>query len=402
MKTIPKPLTLLVSALALFAVSACATPAAQEPAASPPSAAPEAMTTRAPAMEPPPLADFNQQRQSIDEDWDLVHDDFEQWRAGLTMCHPATMTKALSGFAIEFSSVTEATRDLTRTKTTGKFADKLITAAEEEETAFRQLRYRWQPGNVSLFENVETKRNMAAQAQREAKDMALELRATLEKTADPEEIAAFTEAFEAITKDWEEVHAEYEKLGDEADDAEVSDVIDGLKALTKKMEAIADAVDELPSLKGGKEAIRALEKAAQAEVDAFSAAAESSTGEEDKEKEKDKDKEGEDKDEDAAKLPDFKDIDASIKASEKDLEALSDMVDDLSVEDTAAALADITLFELEHDRLMQTWDRFHSDYNDWRADDGGCDRIEVLESLTEFSANVDAVGDSVRLSLIHI
>lgn len=101
-------------------------------------------------------------------------------------------------------------------------------------------------------------------------------------------------------------------------------------------------------------------------------------------------------DEDAAKLPDFKDIDASIKASEKDLEALSDMVDDLSVEDTAAALADITLFELEHDRLMQTWDRFHSDYNDWRADDGGCDRIEVLESLTEFSANVDAVGDSVR------
>ena len=45
---------------------------------------------------------------------------------------------------------------------------------------------------------------------------------------------------------------------------------------------------------------------------------------------------------------------------------------------------------------MQSWDRFHSDYNAWRADDGGCDRLEVLESLTEFSANVDAVGDSVR------
>ena len=45
---------------------------------------------------------------------------------------------------------------------------------------------------------------------------------------------------------------------------------------------------------------------------------------------------------------------------------------------------------------MQSWDRFHSNYNAWRADDGGCDRIEVLEALTEFSANVDAVGDSVR------
>lgn len=157
------------------------------------------------------------------------------------------------------------------------------------------------------------------------------------------------------------------------------------------MEAIAAAVDELPSLKGGKDAIKALEKAAQAEVDAFSAAAESSTGEEEKEE-----TEGEDKDEDTAKLPDFKDIDASVKAGEEALEGLSDVVDDLSVEDTADALNDITLFELEYDRLMQTWDRFHSDYNSWRADDGGCDRIEVLESLTEFSANVDAVGDSVR------
>ncbi len=391
MKTIPKRLTLLVPALALFAMIACTTPAAQEPEASPPSVAPETMTTRTPAMEPPPLADFNEQRQSINEAWDLVHDDFDQWRADLTMCHPTAMTEALSGFAVDFNDVTEATRDLTRTKTTGEFADKLITAAEGEETAFRQLRDRWQPGNVSLFENVEIQRNLASQAQREAKDMALELRATLEETADPEEISAFTEVFEAIVKDWEEVHAEYDKLGDGANDAEVSDVIDGLKALTKKMEAIAAAVDELPSLKGGKDAIKTLEKAAQAEVDAFSAAAESSTGEEEKEE-----KEGEDTDEDAAKLPDFKDIDASIKASEEALEALSDVVDDLSVEDTADALNDITLFELEYDRLMQTWDRFHSDYNSWRADDGGCDRIEVLESLTEFSANVDAVGDSVR------
>ncbi|MDE2788215.1 MAG: hypothetical protein OXL37_16365 [Chloroflexota bacterium] len=391
MKTISTRLVLLVPALALFAMIACTAPAAQEPEPAAPSSAPEAMATRAPAIPPPPLADFSEQRASIDEAWNQVHDDFDRWRADLTMCHPTAMTEALGEFAIEFNSVTEAARGLTRTKTTGEFTNKLITAAEAEETAFRQLRDRWQPGNVSLFENVEQQRNLASQAQRGAKDMALELRAALEETADPEEIAAFTEAFEAITKDWEEVHAEYDKLGDGADDAEVSDVIDGLKALTKKMEAIAAAVDELPSLKGGKDAIKALEKAAQAEVDAFSAAAESSTGEEEKEE-----TEGEDKDEDAAKLPDFKDIDASVKTSEEALEALSDVLDDLSVEDTADALADITLFELEYDRLLQTWDRFHSDYNAWRGDDGGCDRLEVLESLTEFSANVDAVGDSVR------
>ncbi|MCY4557508.1 MAG: hypothetical protein OXF79_14235 [Chloroflexi bacterium] len=378
MKTISKRLILLVPALALFAMIACTAPAAQEPEAAPPSSAPEAMETRGSAMEPPPLADFNEQRQSVDEAWDLVHDDFDQWRANLTMCHPTTMTEALSEFAIEFNDVTEDARDLTRTKTTGEFADKLITAAEDEETAFRQLRDRWQPGNVSLFENVENQRNLAAQAQREAKDMALELRAALEDTADPEVIDEFTGEFETIEQDLEDAHSEYNKLSDGASDDEVAEVVDGLQALAAQVDEIVAAIDELPSLKGGKEAVRALEKAAKAEVDALEAAAEEAG-------------EGDD-----AKLPDFKKIDATVKASEEASENLADVLDDLSVEDTADALADITVFELEYDRLLQSWDRFHSGYNSWRADDGGCDRLEVLESLTEFSSQVDAVGDGVR------
>ena len=378
MKTISKRLILLVPALALFAMIACTAPAAQEPEAAPASPAPEAMETRGAAMEPPPLADFNDQRQSVDEAWDLVHDDFDQWRADLTMCHPTTMTEALSEFAIEFNDVTEDARDLTRTKTTGEFADKLITAAENEETAFRQLRDRWQPGNVSLFENVENQRNLAAQAQREAKDMAIELRATLEETADPEEIEEFASAFAGIEEDWEEANAEYDDLTDGASDDEVSAVVSGLEDLNEKMEAIVEAVDELPSLKSAREATKALESAGKAQADAIGDAIEAAgTG-------------------DDAKVPDFKAADASVKASEEALDSLSDVLDDISVEDTADALADITMFELEYDRLLQSWDRFRSGYNSWRADDGGCDRLEVLESLTEFSTNVDAVGDSVR------
>ena len=385
MKTISKRLILLVPALALFAMIACTAPAAQEPEAAPASPAPEAMETRGSAMEPPPLADFNEQRQGVDEAWDLVHEDFDQWRADLTMCHPTTMTGALSEFAIEFNDVTEDARDLTRTKTTGEFADKLITAAENEETAFRQLRDRWQPGNVSLFENVENQRNLAAQAQREAKDMAIELRAALEDTADPEVIDEFTGEFEAIEQALEDAHSEYNKLSDGADDDEVADVVEDLEGLTKKIEDIAAAVDELPALKGGKDAVRTLEKAVKAEVDAVEAAVEA--GEENL---------AAAAEDEEAKLPDFKKIDAAVKASEEASESLADVLDDLSVEDTADALADITMFELEYDRLLQSWDRFHSGYNSWRADDGGCDRLEVLESLTEFSANVDAVGDSVR------
>ncbi len=383
MKSISKRLILLVPALALFAMIACTAPAAQEPAVSPPSSAPEAMATRTLAVEPPPLADFNEQRQSIDEAWNLVHDDFDQWRADLTVCHPAAMTEALSEFAIEFNDVTEEARDLTRTKTTGEFTNKLITAAEEEETAFRQLRDRWQPGNVSLFENVETQRNMAAQAQREARDQSLALRAQLEEATDPADIEEFEGALEGVESGVEEVHSDYKKLKDDAEDMEASEVNSELKDLTETLESIAADIDELPSLKGSREAVRALEKAVKAEIDAFDSAEAEAPEDEDAEDAK-------------VKLPDFKKIDAAVKDSEGALDKVVDVLHDLAVDDPAEALADLTLFDTEYDRLMQSWDRFHSNYNAWRADDGGCDRLEVLESLTEFSSNVEAVGDSVR------
>lgn len=378
MKTGPKWLILLVPALALFAMVACNAPAAQEPTASAPSAAPETMAPRGSAMEPPPLADFNEQQTPVNEAWDSVHAEFDQWRADLAMCHPTTMTQALSGFAVEFGEVTEEARDLTRTKTTGEFADKLIVAAENEEAAFRQLRDRWQPGNVSLFENVEQQRNMAAQAQREAQDMSIALRATLEEAADPEEIDEFTVGFQSIEEDWEAVNAEYKKVSGGADAEDVAAVVSGLKGVNTSIEEIIDAIDELPSLKPAREATKAVEKAAKAQAEAISAAIdEAGTG-------------------DDAKVPSFEDADASLKASEEALDALSDVLEDLSVEDTADALADITQFDLEYARLIQTWDRFHSGYNDWRADDGGCDRLDVLAALTDFSADVDAVGNGVR------
>ena len=383
MKTISKRLILLVPALALFAMIACTAPATQEPEPAAPTSAPEAMATRAPAISPPPLAEFNEQRQSIDEAWDLVHYDFDRWRADLSMCHPTAMTEALSGFAIEFNGVTAEARGLTRTKTTGEFADKLITAAEEEETAFRQLRDRWQPGNVSLFENVEMQRNVASQAQREARDQSLALRAQLEEATDPADIEEFEGSLEGVESSIGEARSDYKKLKDDAEDMEASEINSELKNLTEAMESIAAEIDDLPSLKGSHEAVRALEKAVKAEIDVFDNA----------EAEEPEDEEDEDAE---VKLPDFKKIDAAVKATDEALDKVVDVLHDLAVDDPAEALADLTLFDIEYDRLMQTWDRFHSGYNAWRADDGGCDRLAVLESLTEFSANVDAVGDSVR------
>lgn len=373
-------LILLASTLALLGLTACTAPTAPETETAAPASAPQAAATRAPAIPPPPLADFNEQRQSVYEAWDLAHDDFDQWRSGLTMCHPAAMTEALSGFAIEFNSVTAAARGLTRTRSAGEFADKLITAAEKEETAFRQLRDRWQPGNVSLFEAVETQRNLAAQAQREARDQSLALRAQLEEATDPADIGEFEGNLEGVESSIGEVRSDYKKLKDDAEDMEASKINSELKDLMEALESIAADIDDLPSLKGSRDAVRALEKAVKAEIDAFDSA---------------EAEEPEDEDEEV-KLPDFKKIDTAVKASDGALDKVVDVLHDLAVDDPAEALAELTLFDTEYDRLLQAWDRFHADYNAWRADDGGCDRLEVLEALTEFSSNVDAVGDSVR------
>ena len=102
---------------------------------------------------------FVKQQQAIDREWDQFHREFDRWRAGLTACHRSSVHEALQDFAAGFASVTKQARDLPRTAVTRELADILISAAEEEEAAFRQLRDRWQPDNLSLFELVEQRRS---------------------------------------------------------------------------------------------------------------------------------------------------------------------------------------------------------------------------------------------------
>ena len=82
---------------------------------------------------------FVRRRQVVDGEWLQIRDDFDQWSAGLTACHPNSMREALNEFATGFSAITERARSLTRAQATGGLADILITAAEEEEKAFWHL-----------------------------------------------------------------------------------------------------------------------------------------------------------------------------------------------------------------------------------------------------------------------
>ena len=152
----------LLGLLLLASLAACSEAADTQPATAPPDPSPGQAVEPLSASDRMAVDAFADQREAIDQEWDQLHQDLDQWRAGLTSCHRSSVHEALQGFAAGFADVTAQAGDLPRTIITRELADILIAAAEEEGAAFRQLRDRWQPDDTALFELVEQRRSDAA------------------------------------------------------------------------------------------------------------------------------------------------------------------------------------------------------------------------------------------------
>ena len=408
---------LTLGLLAALALAGCTQPEPTDSETPPTEAPPVVATPMAPGQEIP-LSDFVSRHDAITEEWDMFHGDFDQWSAGLSSCHPDAMYLALNDFAVSFNAVTVEARDLTRGSSSGELADLLIAAAEEEEAAFRQLRDRWQPNNVSLFENVEQQRMKSSQAQKSAEDRAIELREGFEDTADPEAVAEFQAAFEPIKADWETLHDDYETLQKEADTLGADAVLKGLESHLKGLDAIAEAIDELPELEEAEETVESLKEALEGETEAFETAIKSveaggsdgdaktstdsdsdgeSDGESEAASESQSDGETEGESEEDAKLPDFEPLDAGVEASTKSVKQGDRDIDDLADPDAEKGLAELQVFSTEYDRLMRTWAAFDERYNDWRKNDAGCDRTEVAAELERYSLRISQLARDVRV-----
>ena len=339
--------------------------------------------------------EFTAQQQAIGEEWDLFHQEFDQWRAGLTFCHRSSMQEALQQFAVDFNAVTEQARDLPRTSVNRDLSNMLIAAAESEEAAFRQLRDRWQPNSLSLFETVEQQRSNAARAQKDVEDLALELQEELEKATDPEEVRAMNEfsvAFDLIRGRWEEFHDDYIALLQEADNLGDHLVLARLEQLIRQFGGVSRAISRLPVADAAEGSTETLEKTAEAELAAMTntryalahaierAAAEQSNT-----------PEGDVSSRVAGVL--LEPMDAIITEVEAILREISDTIDDSLDQGAGEHLEEIQVFIGDYERLIERWDAFHQRYNEWRRTEGGCDRSEVLQSLDEFNIRI---GEFVR------
>ena len=130
----------LFLALSLLLLVACNEPDTSPTEILPAEVQPATGATPLPASAQSEINDFVNQQQAIDQQWDQIRVEFDQWRAELTSCHPNSVHEALNDFAVAFNDVTEQARNITRAQSTGELADTLIVAAEAEETALRQLR----------------------------------------------------------------------------------------------------------------------------------------------------------------------------------------------------------------------------------------------------------------------
>ncbi len=386
---------LLLVSLLLAALAACGETAGTPPPAAPPDAPPAATAEPLSAGDRMAMDAFAEQRQAIDKEWDWLHQDFDEWRAGLTSCHRSSVHEALQGFAAGFAEITAQAGDLPRAAATREIADVVIAAAEDEEAAFRRLRDRWQPDDVSLFEQVEQRRADSAGAQRHVEDRTLELRDQLEAAAEPGERAAltrFSDTLDAVGDDWNAFHDDYAGLQEAAVHLDPFAVIAELDLLVVQFDAVVEAVSGL-SAEGATESVaRTLQAAAEAEREALLAVharmQENLTAL----------LEGQ------SPLPHptgpagtpLDEMEEVFEESEDVLEQVGRTVRLLIDDDPEDKLAEVGNFEDRYAALVVKWDAFHERYAGWRRTDGGCDRAAVLESLDGFNLRMGDIGREVR------
>ena len=428
--------------LLLAAMLACSdTGDATSPTSAPATSAAPSIQTAKPltASDRMEMDEFVEQQQVISREWDQFYQEFDDWRAGLTACHSSSAQEALQEFAASFNDVTGQARSLPRASSTRELADILIAAAEEEEAAFRQLRDRWQPGNVSFFELVEQKRSDAARAQKKTEDLALELQEKFEEGYTPEEVEEaeeFSEAFDAIEDAWDEFHDAYITLRKEENKLDSVALIARYGQLIEQSGEMVAAIAELSSTDTTEDIVEMIQGAAEAELAALinltealavlasavpapgtdtetgeatpPPSTDTETGEPSHAPDADSKIEeppataeppaspppGQDPGLDLGTLQD--EVDVAVNESKAVLKEVRQAIDEIIDDKSAENLADIENFNIHYKRLVAEWDAFHQRYNDWRKTEGGCDRTEALQALDRFNQRLGELGRKVR------
>ena len=427
--------------LALVALIACIQDGDETPA-------PQGLLpTQSPVEPTRPLTDaeratideFAGQQQSIGEEREQFYQEFDDWQANLTACHPSTARESLRDFAVSFGTITDSARYLPRTTSTKDLADLLITAANAEETAFRQLRDRWQPGNLSLLEAVELWRAEAGHAQNAVTDLSFQLQEEFEEgpTADEvEEMEGFSDTFDGIADAWDDFHDDYAAFVKRERRLEDDAIIAGYEQLIEQFKEILSTIEELTPTEINEELIETLQDAAEAELAALEylletlmeALPEPSDSSDSKDasatlptsaaatpvslpaqspEPPEKSAMGPTQEAPAAVSEEAEEakemapspeeeLAEAVEESEAALVEVEQSIEEIVNDKSAENLEHLKAFGVQYRVFVNEWNQFYEGFSGWRATDGGCDRVEAGMRLTEFSRQAGRLARQVR------
>ena len=362
---------LLVLSIACQSNETLAQPSASEATTADPTPVPEQAKELA--------QQFARDHEVIEKDWDSFHAEFDTWREGLVACDPSAAQQAFRGFASQFNDVNEQSLSFSRPSSARGLADKLIKASQGEAAAWRRLRDRWQPGDASLLEAVASKRVDSAAAQKGVEDKLADLREGTDADA-LEEVNEFSGAFNAFQADWEAFHDSYQTLKNNQAGLESEAVLARIDELIGDFGPIIAGVKDLPPADQADNLADALAAAADSEKAGLGELKSQIDGLE----------------EGSTRAAAFNAFDGIVQKSQEKLKETEKELKDLTEDGPAKDTAAVQDFAREFNELLESWNGFHREFDDWMDSEGGCDRLEVIQSLGEMSVEFSRLADRAR------
>ena len=97
------------------------------------------------------------------------------------------------------------------------------------------------------------------------------------------------------------------------------------------------------------------------------------------------------------KLSPLEEMAYAISSTQTLLPELGESIDGIVNDQSAESLVDLDKFDAGFRRYVSEWGRFYRVYDEWRATDGGCDRVEVAADLMGFNQQAEALARTVRV-----
>ena len=373
--------------------------------------------------------------QVITTDLNQLHQDFDSWQANLNACTQSSVQIDLQQFSGDFLSSTQSARDVSRGRGLRHLADRWMQAAEAEERVLSQLRDKRQSNEISvtddaattmidvsandfeapvdeypaapteamspksLSEQVDAARSSSSAVLRDVTDILVDLE-DRQTPATRKLLDEFLLAFQAANTMWDIYHEDYDSFRHEEASLTADEIVTGLSDLVGQFREVMVIVRELPRTDATREIAALMDEAADAEDlalrnlrDTFQRSGErSSTG-----------------------VSDILDLSGSLNEEarfvagdpslfgtygsqlvksntvRREASAAMDRVAKTFSEDDRIALA---TFDGDYQALLEQWNGFHQAYGEWSKTEGGCDRKDVIGTLSGFSLRASQIAAS--------